>query len=82
MKVKVIREGVTFESGILDIGTEIDVADKAGKRLIADGYAEAVAEPEDVDDTQTPEDVDDTQTPEDVDDKKAPKKRGQKAAEK
>ena len=73
MKVKVIREGVTFESGILDIGTEIDVADKAGKRLIADGYAEAVAEPEDVDDTQTPEDVDD---------KKAPKKRGQKAAEK
>lgn len=42
MKIRVKKTGVTFESGILDTGTVLDVSEKDGKRLISGGYAELV----------------------------------------
>lgn len=45
MKVKVSKVGVTFESGVLEVGTIMEVPDKDGERLVASGYAVAV-EPE------------------------------------
>lgn len=68
MKIRVKKTGVTFESGILDTGTVLDVSEKDGKRLISGGYAELV------DDTPT----EGTAPPE----TESSKKGGGKAAEK
>ena len=45
MKVRVIKIGVTYESGILDIGTVIDVSEADGTRLSEAGYVDVIKEP-------------------------------------
>lgn len=42
MKVKIIKEGVTFGRSLLDIDTVLEVEDTSGNALIENGYAEAV----------------------------------------
>lgn len=45
MKVKVIKSGVTFESGVLPVGAELDLPESMADRLVNYGCAEIV-EPE------------------------------------
>lgn len=42
MKVKIIKEGVTFGRSLLDIGAVLEVEDKSGNALIENGYAEEI----------------------------------------
>ena len=73
MKVVVIKDGVTFENGILPVGSDLDLPDTMAERLVKCGCAEAV-EP-----TADPE-VPDPEVP-DPEQKKAPAKRTTKKAE-
>lgn len=41
MKVKIIKEGVTFGRSLLDIGVVLEVEETSGNALIENGYAEA-----------------------------------------
>lgn len=42
MKVKILKEGVTFGKSLLDIGAELEVEDASGKSLVENGYAEVI----------------------------------------
>ena len=78
MKVVVIKDGVTFENGILPVGSDLDLPDTMAERLVKCGCAEAVeptADPE-VPDPEVP----DPEVP-DPEQKKAPAKRTTKKAE-
>lgn len=42
MKVKVTKSGVTFESGVLSVGAELDLPENLADRLVSYGCAEIV----------------------------------------
>lgn len=45
MKVKILKEGVTLEKAVLDVGVTMDMSKEEADRLIKYGLAEAVDEP-------------------------------------
>lgn len=50
MKIRILKEGVTFDTSVLDVGTETEVDETSGLRLIEDGWAELIeVEPADDD---------------------------------
>lgn len=70
MKVKVTKSGVTFESGVLPVGSELDLPESLADRLVNYGCAEIV-EPEQ---PEQPEQLEQSEQSE----KKEPVKRGTK----
>lgn len=47
MKVKILKEGVTLEKAVLDVGVTMDMSKEEADRLIKYGLVEAVDEPVD-----------------------------------
>lgn len=47
MRVKVTKSGVTYESGVLSVGAELDLPESLADRLVSYGCAEIVEEPDD-----------------------------------
>lgn len=45
MKVKILKEGVTLEKAVLDVGVTMDMSKEEADRLIKYGLVEAVDEP-------------------------------------
>lgn len=45
MKVKILKEGVTLEKAVLDVGVTLDMSKEEADRLIKYGLVEAVDEP-------------------------------------
>lgn len=45
MKVKILKEGVTLEKAVLDVGVTMDMSKEEADRLIKYGLVEAVNEP-------------------------------------
>ena len=46
MKVRIVKDGVTYESSVLPVGSELDLPESQAERLMSDGYVEVVPEPE------------------------------------
>ena len=46
MKVKILKEGVTLEKAVLDVGVTMDMSKEEADRLIKYGLVEVVNEPE------------------------------------
>lgn len=45
MKVKILKEGVTLEKAVLDVGVTVEMSKEEADRLIKYGLVEAVGEP-------------------------------------
>lgn len=45
MKVKILKEGVTLEKAVFDVGVTVDMSKEEADRLIKYGLVEAVDEP-------------------------------------